>query len=113
MEPLNPVREGYVNRIDQAPEPKRARPFLVPDPDFSDIPASPPPEVLDSLDRAARVLAELGRKNVTVALEADSDSSELHVLLHHAGTASAEISHRALLNLLDGDTALLPGTRRV
>jgi hypothetical protein len=114
MEPLNPVREGYVTRINEAPETKSCKPFLVPDPDdFGDIPVSPPAEVLDALDRAARVMAELGRKNVTIALET-SAARPLRVQLHHPGTASADISPRALLNLLDGDTGrLLPGGRRV
>jgi hypothetical protein len=110
MEPLNPVREGYVTRINEAPEPKGVKPFSLPDPSFDDVPDSPPPEVLDALDRAGRVMAEFGRRNVSVSLDTSGEGS-VRVLLHYPGTASAEISPRALLNLLDGETALLPRGR--
>jgi len=113
MEPLNPVREGYVTRINEAPEPKGEKLFAVPDTTFDDVPDSPPVEALDALDRAARVMAELGRKNVTVALETPGGATPLRVLLQHPGTASVEISHNALLNLLDGDLRLFPGGRGV
>ena len=105
MEPLNPIREGYVTRIDSAPGPKETIPFPGVDDGRQGIPATPPPEVLDALDRAARVMSELGRKNVTVALESAGGSS-LRVMLHHPGAPTRELSHRALLNLLDGDTGV-------
>ena len=110
MEPLNPVvREGYVTNIDKAPGPQGVTPFAVPSAAFdSDIPASPPPEVLDALDRAARVMQELDRKNVTVMLDHDGES-RLRVELHHPGAGVHDISHSALLNLLDGDLTLIPG----
>ena len=41
---------------------------------------------------------------MTVALETPP-GGPLRVVLHHPSTASAEISPRALLNLLDGETA--------
>jgi hypothetical protein len=109
MEPLNPVREGYVTNIDKAPEPQGVKPFGVPSAATdTSIPASPPPEVLDALDRAARVMKELDRKNVTVTLDQDVTSG-LRVLLRHPGAGVHDISHSALLNLLDGDLALIPG----
>lgn len=107
MEPLNPVREGYVTRINEAPEPKGVRPFTLEDPSIDDVPDTPPPEVLEALDRAGRVLAELGRRNVSVALDTSAGDGSVRVFLHHPGTASAEISPRALLNLLDGRTGRL------
>jgi hypothetical protein len=108
MEPLNPIREGYVTRIDNAPGPKDAVTFPPIDEGISGIPSTPPPEVLDALDRAARVMSELGRKNVTVAFES-AGAGSLRVMLHHPGAPSRELSHRALLNLLDGDTSVAGG----
>jgi hypothetical protein len=108
MEPLNPIREGYVTRIDNAPGPKDALSFPAIPEGVPEVPATPPPEVLDALDRAARVMSELGRKNVTVALES-AGAGSLRVMLHHPGSPSRELSHRALLNLLDGDTSVMGG----
>ena len=108
MEPLNPIREGYVTRLDNTPGPRGIKPFPAIDDGPHGIPAAPPPEVLDALDRAARVMTELGRKNVTVALESAA-TGPLRVMLHHPGTASRELSHHALLNLLDGDTSIVAG----
>lgn len=110
MEPLNPVREGYVTRINEAPEPKGVKPFTLQDPSFDDVPDTPPPEVLDALDRAGRVMAELGHRNVSVSLDTSRQGS-VRVLLHHPGTAAAEISPRALINLLDGETSFVPRGR--
>src|SRR4051812_10639071 len=106
MEPLNPIREGYVTRIDETPAPARTKPFPALAADADDIPAEPPPAVLDALDRAARVLDELGRKNVTVALHGTDGSGALRVLLQHPGGPARELSHHQLLNLLDGDTSV-------
>jgi hypothetical protein len=64
--------------------------------------------VLDALDRAARVMSELAEKNLTVALES-AGAGSLRVMLHRPGAASRELSHRALLNLLDGDTGVAGG----
>jgi hypothetical protein len=108
MEPLHPIREGYVTRIDDVHGPKGAKPFPAIDDGPHGVPATPPPEVLDALDRAARVMTELGRKNVTVALES-AGAGPLRVMLHHPGAASRELSHHALLNLLDGDTSVVAG----
>ena len=67
MEPLNPMGEGYVTRFDEkAPAPVGTKPFRALETDPFGVPSAPPLEVLDSLDRAARVLDELGRRNVTV-----------------------------------------------
>ena len=112
MEPLNPVREGDVTRITEARESTGVKPFMLPDQSFDDVADAPPPEVLEALDRAGRVMAELGRRNVSVSLETSAENGSVRVLLHHRGTASAEISPRALLNLLDGESGLLPGPRR-
>ena len=110
MEPLNPIREGHVTRIDPAPGPKGTQPFPALDQGSHGVPPAPPPEVLDALDRAARVMNELGRKNVTVALEG-AGAGPMRVMLYHPGAPDRELSHRALLNLLDGDTSVVSGLR--
>ena len=106
MEPLTPVGEGQVTRIDKAPSAKGSATFSAVDPaSGTEITPTPPPEVLDALDRAARVMSELGRKNITVALE-PSGGSQIRVMLRHPGApAGEEISQNSLLNLLDGDTS--------
>ena len=91
---------------------ERVKPFTLPDQSFDDVADAPPPEVLEALVRAGRVMAELGRRNVSVSLETSAENGSVRVLLHHRGTASAEISPRALLDLLDGESVLLPGPRR-
>ena len=105
MEPLNPMGEGYVTRFDEAPAPAGTTPFRVLETDGYGVPSAPPPEVLDSLDRAARVLNELGRRNDRLPRRARG-SSPLRVHLLHAGGPVHELSHGALLNLLDGDMAV-------
>jgi hypothetical protein len=106
MEPLTPVGEGQVTRIGKALSAKGSASFAAVDAaGETEIPATPPPEVLDALDRAARVMSELGRKNITVALEPTS-GSQIRVMLRHPGApAGEEISQHSLLNLLDGDTS--------
>jgi hypothetical protein len=106
MEPLNPMGEGYVTRFDEARAPAGTTRFPALETDPYAVPSAPPPEVLDSLDRAARVLNELGRRNVTVCLEAPGGPSPLRVHLLHAGGPVHELSHGALLDLLDGDMAV-------
>ncbi|HEX4521681.1 MAG TPA: hypothetical protein VH063_19050 [Gaiellaceae bacterium] len=94
-----------MTRIGKAASAKGSAPFTAVD-EASDtgIPATPPPEVLDALDRAARVMSELGRKNITVALE--PTGSQIRVMLRHPGApAGEEMSQHSLLNLLDGDTS--------
>ena len=50
------------------------------------IPATPPAEVLDALDRAARVVNELGRKNVTLSLEHDALAGTVRVKVEQNGS---------------------------
>ncbi len=70
------------------------------------FPRRPPPEVLDALDRAARVLDELDRKHITLGLVHDPGSGQVRVTARHAGKyGSRELSGAGLLNLLDGDTS--------
>ncbi len=110
MEPLKPVVEGHVSRRGNAPA-ARGHELLGPVGASSNAatPASPPPDVLDALDRAARVMSELGRKNVTVALE-HTTGSRIRIMVRHPGApAEQEISQRSLLSLLDDDTSEVGG----
>ncbi|HEY4347354.1 MAG TPA: hypothetical protein VGM80_07165 [Gaiellaceae bacterium] len=71
-----------------------------------DLPATPPADVLDALDRAARVLGELDRKNISLSLHHDDENHQVRVSVTHPGEpAGHELSATALLNLLDGDTS--------
>jgi hypothetical protein len=68
------------------------------------VTGAPPPEVLDALDRAARVLGELDRDQVTLELLHDEGSGRVRVFLSHEGEyGSRELSRAGLLDLLDGD----------
>ena len=68
------------------------------------VTGTPPPEVLDALDRAARVLGELDRDQVTLELLHEQGSGRVRVLVSHEGEyGSRELSGVGLLDLLDGD----------
>jgi hypothetical protein len=68
------------------------------------VTGTPPPEVLDALDRAARVLGELDRDHVTLELVHDEGSGRVRVSVSHEGEyGRRELSSAGLLNLLDGD----------
>ena len=69
------------------------------------VPGTPPAEVLDALDRAACVLEDLDREQVTLELLQDRSSARLRISVSHEGEyGSHELSGAALLRLLDGDT---------
>ena len=68
------------------------------------VTGTPPVEVLDALDRAARVLGELDRDRVTLELLHDEGSGRVRASVSHEGEyGSRELSGADLLNLLDGD----------
>jgi hypothetical protein len=68
------------------------------------VTGTPPPEVLDALDRAARVLRALDRDQVTLELLIDEGSGLVCVSVSHEDEyGSRELSGAGLLNLLDGD----------
>jgi hypothetical protein len=73
----------------------------------SHIPTAPPPEVLDALDRAAGVLDELERRAIELTLHHDEAARAVDVTVGRAGGDPRQLSHRALLNLLDGDPLYL------
>jgi hypothetical protein len=120
LERLTPLGGSHIRSVPAA-LPRGAQPFALDPADPDEIPAAPPGEVLDALDRAARVVAELGRKGVSLSLDHDPASNRLRVKVQHLNTESgsgpagdgsggSELSLHNLLNLLDGDTALLaPG----
>jgi hypothetical protein len=70
------------------------------------IPATPPPEVLDSLDTAARVLGELRTNQINLSFSVDGFGSEkrIHVEVRDGtGALVREIPPKHLLDLLAGD----------
>jgi hypothetical protein len=68
------------------------------------VTGTPPPEVLDALDRAARVLGELDRNQVTLDVLHDEGSGRIRVSVSQKGEyGSCELSGADLLDLLDGD----------
>jgi hypothetical protein len=67
-----------------------------------EIPATPPPEVLDALDRAARVLAELDRRQVLLAIRHNEENGAVSILVERLGADVRELSVISLLNLLEG-----------
>ncbi len=67
------------------------------------IPATPPPEVLADLDRAAQVLNELSRRNVALHFEVDSQSKRIRVqVLDGDGRVVREIPATRLMDVLSG-----------
>jgi hypothetical protein len=78
-------------------------PTVAPSSTDEDFPAHPPAEVLDALDRAARVLGDLDRKNVTISLDHDSGTQQVRATLHEASGPTRALTGTGLLNLLDGD----------
>jgi flagellar protein FlaG len=74
------------------------------------FPASPPPEVLDSLDTAGRVLQELVAARIDLHFEIDGSgaSKRVHVQVRDAdGRVVREIPAGHALDVMSGDR--LPG----
>jgi hypothetical protein len=68
------------------------------------VTGTPPPEVLDALDRAAGVLDQLDCDHITLGLLHDEVSGRVRVSVSHEGEcAGRELSGAGLLNLLEGD----------
>ena len=114
LERLSPFGDGHITGLAQAPQPKGAQPFDAAGPaEVSDFPATPPAEVLDALDRAARVVDELSRKDIALSFEHDAETSQVRVKVQHGSAATEqEISVHGLLNVLDGDTTEVSTGRR-
>jgi hypothetical protein len=72
------------------------------------FPASPPPEALAELDKAARVLDELAKKQVSLHFEVDDASSKIRVQVRDGGgNVLREIPNTKLLDVLAGDKSAL------
>jgi hypothetical protein len=72
------------------------------------FPATPPPEALAELDKAARVLDELSTKQVNLHFEVDDSSQNIHVQVRDAGgKVLREIPATKLLDVLAGDKSAL------
>jgi hypothetical protein len=105
LERLSPVGDGQVTGRAEASAPQGSRGFSgAGTASGHELPATPPPEVLDALDRAAVVLDELDRKHVTIALLHEDGSDGVRAsLAFPGGRSSRELSAAELLSLLDGD----------
>ena len=72
------------------------------------FPATPPPEALAELDKAARVLDELTTKQVDLHFEVDAASDRIHVQVRDGqGNVLREIPATKLLDVLAGDKSAL------
>jgi uncharacterized FlaG/YvyC family protein len=70
---------------------------------ISRIPTSPPAEVLEALDKAARVLEELASRGLGLHFEYDDATSQLHVQVTNGeGKVVREISPSTLLDIAAG-----------
>lgn len=69
------------------------------------IPATPPPEVLDALDTAARVLEELASRRIALHFEYNDAAHEvqIQVVNEDDGTVLREIPPGALLDIAAGN----------
>jgi hypothetical protein len=72
------------------------------------FPATPPPEALAELDKAARVLDELSTKQVNLHFEMDDATNRIRVQVKDAsGNVMREIPATKLLDVLAGDKSAL------
>jgi hypothetical protein len=72
------------------------------------FPASPPPEALAELDKAARVLDELATKQVNLHFEVDDAKGKIQVQVRDgSGNVLREIPSTKLLDVLAGDKSAL------
>ena len=67
-----------------------------------EVPAAPPPEVLDALDRAARVLDELAARQVTLRFKVTEDDRVRVEVRDGEGNVVRRIPATRVLELLDG-----------
>jgi hypothetical protein len=71
-----------------------------------EVPAVPPPEVLEALDRAARILGDLDRRQIGLALVHDEHSGAVRVsVTDEDGCVRDELSGAELLDVLAGGPA--------
>jgi uncharacterized FlaG/YvyC family protein len=74
------------------------------------FPASPPPEALAELDKAARVIDELAAKQVNLHFEVDDAAHRIRVQVRDGnGRVMREIPASKMLDVLAGDKAALAG----
>jgi uncharacterized FlaG/YvyC family protein len=69
----------------------------------SSIPSSPPAEVLEALDTAARVLEELASRRLSLRFEYDDSRNQVHVqVMSEDGKVVREIPPSALADIAAG-----------
>src|SRR4051794_13616235 len=70
------------------------------------FPATPPPEVLASLDKAARVLDELSSRQVNLRFQVDDKTQKVHVEVRNGkGELVRQIPTSKALDVLAGDVS--------
>lgn len=96
--PLVPARP---TQVDGTRRPAAAVPkATTPEP----VPASPPPDVLDGLDTAARVLGDLDSKGHALRLRVDQDGGRVSVeVLDASGRTVTVLPGHQALDLLAGE----------
>jgi hypothetical protein len=107
---LNAPQPSGAPKIDNTsgPKPPTRRPgvekaaFRLPDP-VADVPATPPPDSLLALDRAARVATDLRDRKLSVHFETQPDGRVQVKVVDVGGKVLAQIPVAHALDLLSGD----------
>lgn len=102
LTPLGPVqRAAQVQRTAAAAGVARSGPI---ERALDPLPATPPAEVLESLDNAQKVLADLDARQVNLRFSVDPDSSRIHVKVVDAdGNVLREVPATKALEVLSGE----------
>ena len=111
LDGINPLGgQPQVNGTSRKPIERTDAVFRVaaaPQPDTG-FPATPPPEALAELDKAARVLDELSAKQVNLHFEVDDKTDRIRVQVKDgSGNVMREIPTTKLLDVLAGDKSAL------
>jgi len=102
---VDPISTSTVRTVAAAPARAAASgafPAIAEEAKVEDVPAAPPPEVLDALDRAARVLDELAAKQVSLRFKVTEDDEVRVEVRDGEGHVVRRIPAERVLELLDG-----------
>jgi hypothetical protein len=109
---LHPVEPGAASgRAVHPPLSSPPKLYLVDTAHTVELPSMPPVEVLDALDKAARVLHELDQRDVKLRIDHDETTNTVKAHVQEGGAPERELSLGRLLNVLAGDTASLASKR--
>jgi hypothetical protein len=101
IEGVPPAQAGAVNPTRETPKVRAAATFHLPKP-VGGLPASPPPDALAALDRAARVAAGLKARGLGVHFDVQDEGVQAQVVDAN-GSVVREIPVANALDLLSGD----------